>query len=296
MNQDDNSSGKSLVLLAKSISPSLGTKEQMVTEFIAENWREVSNTNIKELSKRLKVSEATIIKVCKRLNCDGFYMLKQKLHDYLLKNEQVIEDFNINDTPEEILKKVFNQAIAALQNTLTILDLKSFNQAVLAVNNARKILFIGLGGSGSIAADACHKFLKVGMMANYYTDTNLQLMAASLLTEGDVVIGISHSGQSKSVINAMKLAQKNGAKTVCITNYIRSPITDVSDISLVSSALNSPLTGENASARIVSLSILDALYMAVVLRHFDDSMTNLEKTRKSVISSRYKIRRKYEKK
>lgn len=288
MNQEDSSPGKSLVLLAKSISPSLGNKERTVAEFIAENWREVSEANIKTLSKKLKVSEATITKVCKRLQCDGFYTLKKRLHDYILEDEQVIDDFSVNDTSTDILKKVFNQAIAALQDTLAILDLQEFNRAASAVNSACKLLLVGLGGSGSIAADACHKFLKVGMAANYYTDTNLQLMAASLLTKDDVIIGISHSGQTKSVIDAMKLAQKNGAKTVCITNYIRSPITEVSDISLVSSALNSPLTGENASARIVSLSILDALYMATVLKHFDNSMMNLEKTREAVINSRYK--------
>ena len=287
MIKGENVSGKSLILLAKSISPSLGNKERIVAEFIANNWKELCDMSIKSLASKLGTSEATIIKVCKRLKCDGFYQLKKELYNYMLEDEPVIEDFSEDDSSATILQKVFNDAIAALHDTLSLLDLTEFDKAVNAVNDADKILFLGLGGSGSIAYDACHKFLKVGIVANYYTDTNLQLMAASLLGKNDVVIGISHSGQTKSVIDAMKSARENGAKTICITNYILSLITEVSDISLVTSSSNSPLIGENASARMVSLSILDAIYIAVVLKHFNSSMMNLKKTRDAVVDSRY---------
>lgn len=84
----------------------------------------------------------------------------------------------------------------------------------------------------------------------------------------------------------MNLARNAGATCICITNYIMSPITDVSDIKLVSSARNSPLSGENASARIVHLNILDALYTATGLKHYDLSMKNLRKTQNAVINSK----------
>jgi len=275
--------GKELILFARSISPSLGTKERKVATFIAENFKQVSEISIKDLSSILSVSEATIIKVCKKLECGGFYKLKKELYNYVREEaDQLHEDFSITDSPNDILKKVFYSSIAALQDTLSILQMDEFESAVNAIIKANKILLLGVGGSGYIAGDASHKFLKVGIDANYYNDANLQAMSASLLTEKDLVIGISHSGKTKSVINALTLAKNAGATTICITNYIMSPITDVSDIKLVSSARNSPLSGENASARIVHLNILDALYTATVLNHYDSSMKNLEKTHNAV--------------
>lgn len=280
-------SGKELILFARSISPSLRTKERKVATFIAENFKQVSEMNIKDLSSILSVSESTIIKVCKKLECDGFYELKKKLYNYAREEEeQLHEDFSVTDSPMEILKKVFYSSIAALQDTLAILQVDEFEKAVNSIIKANKILLFGVGGSGSIADDASHKFLKVGIDANYYRDTNLQAMAASLLDENGLAIGISHSGATKSVIDAMILAKNAGATTICITNYIKSPITDVADIKLISSARNSPLSGENASARIVQLSILDALYMATVLKNYDLSMKNLKKTRDAVINTK----------
>ena len=45
--------------------------------------------------------------------------------------------------------------------------------------------------------------------------------AGSHLTEEDVVIAISHSGSSKDIVDALKLAKETGATTITITNIRR---------------------------------------------------------------------------
>ena len=57
----------------------------------------------------------------------------------------------------------------------------------------------------------------------------MQLMSTSLTNKNDVVIGISHSGTTKSVIEALKLSKAHGAKTICITNHALSPINNSSN-------------------------------------------------------------------
>ena len=47
------------------------------------------------------------------------------------------------------------------------------------------------------------------------------MTSAAVLREGDVAIGISHSGETLDVIDPLKEARRRGSTTVAITNYVR---------------------------------------------------------------------------
>jgi DNA-binding MurR/RpiR family transcriptional regulator len=50
------------------------------------------------------------------------------------------------------------------------------------------------------------------------------LMSAAVLSDDDAVVAISHSGATRAVNEPIKLAVRNGAKVIAITNYAESPI------------------------------------------------------------------------
>lgn len=286
--------GKEIILYARSIAPSLGKKENYIVKFISNNYQEIPNLSISEIAKKLQVSEASITKACKKLKCNGFFELKHFLEDYIsnptttsIKEDDAQEIYSEQDSCSSILEKVFINSMIAIQDTYSGMNATNFEAAVDlldTVSKATKLTLIGCGGSGILCQDFQHKLLKIGIISTMFQDTNMQFMSASLSDKNDIVLGISHSGTTKSVLEVMKLAKNHGAKTICITNHAISPITEIADISLHSSAQNSPLTGENASARIAQLNILDALYTVLALRRNNTSYRNLEKTKKSVQS------------
>ena len=67
--------------------------------------------------------------------------------------------------------------------------------------------------------DLMTKLLYLGIDCQYYTDYYLQRISASSLHQDDTVIAISYSGQSKDVVDTVKIAKKAGAKVVVITNF-----------------------------------------------------------------------------
>ena len=75
---------------------------------------------------------------------------------------------------------------------------------------------------------------------------------------------------------------------IALTNYSTSALVTEADIGLVSTARGSPLTGENAAARIAQLNIIDALFVCVAQRNYFRSEINLEKTMSSVDQKREK--------
>ena len=92
-------------------------------------------------------------------------------------------------------------------------------------------------------------------------------MAVVLLNENDLVVGVSHSGRTKNVVNALKLAKRRGAKTLCITDFPHSPITEYADICLYAVHTESSLGIEMVATRAAHLAIVDAVMIALALRN-----------------------------
>ena len=288
----ENMNGKEIIVYARSIAPSLGKKERQVVKFISNNYTEIPQLSIGGLAEQLGISEAAITKACKKLKCKGFYELKHIMEEYIKssgtieKDQDEAENFAEGDRPERILEKVFINSQVAIQDTLAGIDYSSFTKATWILGQAARIALVGIGGSGILCQDFRHKLLKIGIVAISFQDVNMQFMTSSILQKGDVILGISHSGKTKTVIDVLQMARNQGAKTICITNHAMSPVTEVSDIVLCSSAQNSPLTGENASARIAQLNILDALYTTLALKYNKTSYSILQKTKDSVRSNK----------
>ncbi len=288
----DKMNGKEIIVYARSIAPSLGKKERYVVKFISNNYAQLPTLSIGELARQLDVSEAAVTKACKKLRCKGYYELKHIMEAYLKnsssigKDQDEAENFAVGDRPERILEKVFMNSQIAIQDTQAGMDYASFAKATWLLGHAARIALVGIGGSGILCQDFRHKLLKIGIVAISFQDVNMQFMTSSILQKGDVILGISHSGTTKTVIDVLRLAKAQEAKTICITNHAMSPITEVSDLVLCSSAQNSPLTGENASARIAQLNILDALYTTLALKYNKTSYSILQKTKDSVRSNK----------
>lgn len=280
-----NLKGNDIISFAKILIPTLGKKERLVANFIVNNYENLNVIGIIGLSKQLKVSTACITKVAKKLKCSGFYDLKKAIS----VNEEEHQKTELITRYEDVLEQTFLSSILALQESLTLIDMKQFKQVVSLLVNIKdnnKIVMAGCGGSGAICEDFCHKLLKIGIFSSVYRDSHLQQMSASLLEKGDIVIGVSHSGKTADIVNMLEIAKNNGATTICMTNYVNSPITFVSHHPLICSVKNHPITGENATTRIVLLNILDAIFTILAMQKKSSSQYNLLKTQNSVKNKR----------
>ncbi|MGZ2505896.1 MurR/RpiR family transcriptional regulator [Rhizobium leguminosarum] len=250
--------------------------------------REFSDdTSLKQIADDAGVSEAMVVKITKKLGFAGYRDFRAAVSQYNRQpTAEMHQELSVDDTSQEIVQKVFRTSINALEETLSILDMEAFDRAADLIHRAKNRDFYGVGGSAQIARDVSHKFLRIGVRANVFDDSHMMLMSASLLVDGDIAIGFSHSGNTTAVIEAIQLARKNGARTIAITNYNSSALAQAADVVLCSTAQGSPLMGENAAARIAQLNILDAVFVAVAQRDYKAAERNLERTMSAVTSKR----------
>ncbi len=267
--------------------PDLTPLEARVVEAILNRPDFDATTPLRDVAAQTAVSEAMVVKIAKKLGFAGFREFRSGLVEYNRSDTANLHrEISAQDTSAEIIQKVFRTSMQALEETIAILDIVAFDRAADILHRARHRDFYGIGGSAQIARDVAHKFLRIGLRASIHDDAHMMLMSAAVLGPQDAVLAFSHSGRTMAVIEPLMLARKSGARTIAVTNYAGSPIAEVADVVLCSTAQGSPLLGENAAARIAQLNILDALFVAIAKRDLRAAEAQLTRTMRAVQSKR----------
>ena len=253
------------LLRAQLLYSERGNSEKRVADYLLSCPDIRAPLSISELAQRSHSSEATITRFSRRLGFSGYPDLKISLAQ---EDPRATVSPNIGETDTcfEIFDKVCNDAYLSLERTKKIISEQALSEASEAIANAGKIVLIGLGTSASVADDMAGKLLRAGCCATAYSDTHLQAVAVSFVGPGDVVVGISQSGASKDVVEALRSARLNGATTVCITGTERSPIIRAADIVLLTDTEETRHSALRLSSHIARQMVVDAVCYHVVSR------------------------------
>lgn len=207
----------------KDISAFLKSNFRVCPEDAIPNVKELANYTLKNVAGSGGLWE--LIDVCESLNrnmpnTDGLW--KTILNKHLLLIDSIM-----NDT-------IYNENV--------VLAAKIISQAY---KNKNKVLIFGNGGSAAdaqhIAAEFVSRFKRerepfacealtvntsilTAISNDYSFEKVFSRQLESSLCEGDVAIGISTSGKSQNVIEALNLAAKKGGKTILLTGQHNSDL------------------------------------------------------------------------
>ncbi len=245
-------------------------------------------SSVNEVAAAAGVSEATVMRLCRFLGFRGFQDFKIALARELVNPLQRLhEEVAEGDDTATIVEKVFQANIAALQDTLTVLDMEAMAKASQWLLAARAVLLLGVGTSGPIVTDAANKFFRLGLLVQAITDAHLMMMAAALLTPRDVLVAVSHSGSTMDTAEAAKTAKNAGAQVICITNNSLSPLTKTADVILVTASRETRFRQEAMASRLCQTSILDSLYTLMALARPEAALGNLAKIENVIVTKQY---------
>ena len=243
----------------------MGPGEKKIADFLLQNTQYVISASISDFAEKCGCGDATVVRFARRLGFDGYQSLKIGIASEISSASAISEEITEKDNCFDIFKKRINDISVALQNTETVLDEKQLEATAQAIMNSKRIIVFGLGNSAAIAQDAAHKFLRLGFNAQACCDNHMQAIIATHLDRNSVAIGISHSGSSKDIVDALQLSKIGGATTICITNYGNSPIVKACDYKLFTRAKETQHSILAMSSRIAQLTILDSIYTYIVV-------------------------------
>ncbi|MFB3041226.1 MAG: MurR/RpiR family transcriptional regulator [Candidatus Poribacteria bacterium] len=258
MNSVDTAQTKSPLYLINNRYNSLRKSEKRVAEFVQKHMEEVVVLSLRGLARKCGTSDATVLRFCRSLGYLGFADFKVSLVPELLRSSKKtypeIREKENSETVKEMLQRNFQQQ---LDSTLQNCDDAMLTSIALHISQANKILIIGLGGSAGVAYIFCDALGSLGIFSSFLRDRSIIQNVVSTLNSGDVVIGISHSGETEEVVSAVKKARYYGAITIGITNFSPSPLAGVSQFTLVTGVPANLLGSYSCQARISQLGILE---------------------------------------
>lgn len=254
------------LLQAQLMYNEMGKSEKRVADWLFSHSGEVLPYTISDLASKSGSSEATIVRFSKRLGCNGYQQLKIVLAQESEK-KVISPTITENDDCFSIFEKVCNDAYMSLERTKKTLSADAMTRAAEMLSSAGRVVIIGLGASASVAEDASNKFLRAGCNSASYSDTHMQMIAVSQLRPGDVVVGISQSGTSKDIVEALKLARHHGANTISLTSKERSPIARQSDVVLLTDTEETRHSSLGLNSHISRLIVIDALCYKIVYQN-----------------------------
>jgi DNA-binding MurR/RpiR family transcriptional regulator len=277
----------SLIRIRSSL-PGLYAAEQKVGEAILADPEAVLTSSVTELASRAGASEATVVRFCRSLGYRGYQDFKISLaRDLVSPIKSLHEELEEDDDPGEVAAKVFRTHIQSLEESLAALDPKVFSRAAGLMAGARRILFIGVGTSAPNVLDANNKFFRLGYDCTAQTDSHLQVMQAALLGPADVVVAVSHSGQTRDPIETVRVAKSRGAKAVAITNAALSPLAKLCDLVLVTASRETRFRMEALASRIAQTTVINALFMACALSDVERTLELREAIEEAVVGKQY---------
>jgi len=168
------------------------------------------------------------------------------------------------------------------------IDVDALAKVVDAVVNAPRVDLYGFAASAFVALDLQQKLHRIRRVAFAWSDVHIALTSAALLGEGDVAIGISHTGTTVEVVEALEEAAKHGATTVAVTNFPRSPLAKMADLVLTTAARETTYRSGAMASRIAQLTVIDCLFIGVAQQVLPDARKALEETASAVRGHRLK--------
>jgi len=268
----------SLLLNIRTLLPSLNEQEQKVGQYVLEHPAEVIHLAVSDMAQRCGVSDATVFRFSKKVGTEGYQNFKIMLAQELASSTATpYATLGREDSLATAVQKVIAADMKALEDTLSVLDLAALEKAVDALLAARRVDIYGSGGAAVAALELQYKLMRVGVRAVVHTDSEMQVISATLLTSADAAIAISHSGESPDILHALDVAKEAGAKTIAITNHLASPIAKAVDINLSTSAQSALAHGYPLGARVAQVGLIDALHACMSLKRRDEAERNLQR-------------------
>ena len=285
---------QTLKLSIQKIYPNLRRSEKKVADYLLSYTGSYRCLTLDRIARESEVSQPTVLRFIRALGYAGFkefrYVLAEEQEEKTGAWDHILYGFPFTeyDHVEDVPAKLINTTIGHLKDTLRNISPDTLKEAVQTLIHAEKIAVYYVENSACTASDLVTKLLYLGMNCCAYSDYYMQNVSAGNLTEKDVAVGISYSGNSRSTVDAMRTAHENGVKTISITNFENSLIEKYSDLVLRTSN-RQHFYGDAIFFRVSQLAVVDMIYTGIMLSDYEKYTAILDRSSRLIQAQAYPL-------
>ena len=205
-------------MFSHSAIASLNNLEMMVYNYVIKNRDKVMYMTIRELAEAAGVSTTTVLRFCRKLQCEGYSEFRVRFKLYLEQNEPQQANIGASEIMS-FFKSVNNEEFDAL-----------LDRAVDIISTSERIIFVGAGTSGSLAKYGARFFSNIGKFSNHIDDPYFPV--TNDMAKNALAIVLSVSGETEEILRFASQFSLHHCKVLSITSHEQSRLARLADFNL----------------------------------------------------------------
>ncbi|MEU3572508.1 MurR/RpiR family transcriptional regulator [Kitasatospora sp. NPDC036755] len=232
--------------------------EARVAQVVLDRGADLVHLSVSDVATLAGTAPSSVVRACQRLGFRGYQELKiaaARQAPAAAPAPAGDED----DPAARALAETLRAARAALDGLTATLSAADLRAAAAALDDASRVVLLGAGLSGAVVLDLAYRLRALGLLVDAPADPITAQLAAAGLGPGTACLAVSHTGATRSVVDAARLAREAGAEVLALTSYARSPLTETSTLALVAGGQDLVFGLETTASRLAHLAAVDAL-------------------------------------
>ncbi|GLI55337.1 N-acetylmannosamine kinase [Propionigenium maris DSM 9537] len=218
--------------LNKKIASSLSKmteKEKQVAKFFLEELESISIYTVDQISERLNVSKATVVRTTKKIGFKGYLDFRREatscFSEKLTTNKKIINTMDRIDSDPylSIIQEDLNRLLEFRETWSNNL----MEKVTASLNNANKIYLIGYGVSEALVIFMKFRLERFGKEVKVINKSG-KYFASELMSlkKEDLIFVFGFHNPAKELTVALKYGRNIGATTLAMTNDYTSPLAE----------------------------------------------------------------------
>ncbi|MFV0394363.1 MAG: MurR/RpiR family transcriptional regulator [Coprobacillaceae bacterium] len=201
----------------------LTSVEQEVVYYILEHQSQIIDLTISDLASITYTSNATIIRICRKLGMSGYKEFKMQLVKDIERRRKEHYDIDINypfyktEKSDDIMKKIADLSIESVNTCYDTISHEDLNQVAKWLLESKDIYLFATGDTLLSAMSFSNRLLKLKMHAIIGSQYGESAVNACNVTKDDVVIFISYSGMNTIDNKYIEIIKRSGCKMILIS-------------------------------------------------------------------------------
>lgn len=239
-----------------------GSRRQLIRA-ILDNHEETFFLSSREMAKRYNVDAATIVRTIQALGYERFadfaadlrrHFVKQ-ITPYTVLKAATQEKLSVTDRVRQCLERD-SESLSVLRSSL---NAERVVEIAKLIHRSRRILVVGVDLAASLAWFLAYSLIPLGFDAEAPVGSTGNLQhKVDVLTNKDLVVGISFGRCLRETTDAILRAHARGVPTFGITDSEISPIAVHSDSYLIASTSSPSFTG----SYVAPIALINAIIVA----------------------------------
>ncbi len=293
MSRNMNGVNSNAFALIRSRYNTLSASQRAVADYVLNNAESVMTKSLSDLAADCSVSEPTVMRFLHKLDYESYQVFRVNIAQELTRADvasggslPIYDEVQTSDSIGQIIEKVILSTAQSVKDGREIIDPAAVEAIRDAILGANRIVVTGIGASSAMAFDLHHKLLKLGLCASYSHDPHMINIMCGNLAGGDLLVTFSHSGESREMLDAVKLASGFGCKVAAITSYPRSSLALSADWVVLSSSKETKYRSDTLTSRIIQICITDMLYISLALKMGKPALESINRSRVAVAKNK----------